>query len=80
MMRMKKQKIQKSVIKKYLKFRDFRKYLKASQLENKIIYSEKEKIDVDCLKEDKKKLMKNKLILETHEIFKSGGHNVLLKL
>ena len=79
MMRMKKQKIQKSVIKKYLKFRDFRKYLKTSQLESKIIYLEKEKIDVDCLKEDKKKLMKNKLILETHEIFKSGRHNVLLK-
>ena len=42
-----------------------KKCLKASQIENKINYLEKKKIDVDCLKEGKKEFVKNKLILKT---------------
>ena len=53
----------KCVIKRRLKFRDYKKYLEASQIEDKINYLEK-KIDVDCLKEDKKELVKYKLILK----------------
>ena len=48
----------KCVIKINLKFRDYKKCLKACQIENKMkikkIYLEKKKIDVDSLKEDKK--------------------------
>ena len=44
----------KCVIKRNLKFRDYKKCLKASQMENEINYLEKKKTDVDCLKEDKK--------------------------
>ena len=49
--------------KKNIKFRDYKKCLKVSQIENKINHLEKEK--TDCLKEDKKELVKNKLILKT---------------
>ena len=38
------------IIKKDLKFRDYKKCLKASPIENKIKYLEKRKIDVDGLK------------------------------
>ena len=53
----------KKCIKRNLKFRDYKKCLKVSQIENKINHLEKEK--TDCLKEDKKELVKNKLILKT---------------
>ena len=48
----------KCVIKRNLKFRDYKKRLKVSQIDNKINYLEKKKIDVDCLKEDKKEFIK----------------------
>ena len=45
-------------------------FSKASQIENKITYSEKKKkIDVDFLKEDKKEFIKNKLLLKTQQRF-----------
>ena len=67
-------------IKGNLKFRDYKKSFKASQIENKINYLEKEKIDVDCLKEDKKVFLKNKLILKTQQRFKSEKHNVFTEV
>ena len=47
----------KCVIERNLKFRDYKKYLKASQIEKKINYLENKKIDVDCLKEDIKEFV-----------------------
>ena len=48
----------KCVIKRNLKFSDYKKSLKASQIDNKINYLEKMQIDVDCFKDDKKELVK----------------------
>ena len=45
-MKIKKQKVQKSV--------------RASQIKNTINYLEKKEIDLDCLKEDEKELIKNR--------------------
>ena len=56
MMRIKNQKTQKSVIKRNLKFRDYKNCLEASQIENKINYLEKNKIHVDSPKEFIKKI------------------------
>ena len=39
----------------------------------------KEKIDIDCLKEDKKEFVKNKLTLKAQQRSKSERHNVLPK-
>ena len=48
----------KCVRKRNLKFWDYKKCLKASQIEIQINYLEKKKNDVDCLKEDKKRIAK----------------------
>ena len=50
-----KQGTRKCVIKRKLKFQDHKNCLEAGQVENKIKYLEKNEIDVDCLKKDKKK-------------------------
>ena len=68
------------VIKRNLQFRDYKKCLKASQIENKIYYLEKKKTNVDCLKEDKKEFVKNKLILKTKQSFKSERYNVFTEV
>ena len=53
MKKIKKQKRQKKfTIKRNLQFKNYKKCLKASQIGSKIIYLEKKKIDVNCLKED----------------------------
>ena len=57
----------KYVIERNFKFREYKKCFKASKIENEINYLEKKKIDVDCLKEDKKEFVKNKLILKTQQ-------------
>ena len=49
-------------------------------MENEINYLEKKKTDVDCLKEDKKEFVKNKLILKTQQRFKSERHNVFTEV
>ena len=73
MKNIKKQKGQKkSIIKRNLKFRDYKKSLKATAIENRINYLENKKIDVDYLKE----FVKNKVILKTQQRFKSERHNV----
>ena len=63
----------KGVIKKNLKFRDYRKCLKPSQIENIINYLEKKEIDADNLKEITKY---KRVILKTQQRFKSERHNV----
>ena len=61
----------KCVIKRKLKFQDYKNCLRATQIENIKNYLEKKEIDVDCLKEDK-----NKRILKKQQRFKSERHNV----
>ena len=48
----------KCVIKRKLKFEDYRNCLKATQLENKINHPEKNKIDMDNLKEGNEEFIK----------------------
>ena len=48
----------KCITKRNLKFQDYKNCLKAAQVENKINHLEKNKIDVDSLKEDQKKILK----------------------
>ena len=38
--------------------KDYKKYLKSSQIENRINYLEKKETDLDCLKEDKREFIK----------------------
>ena len=63
------------VIKKKLKFEDYKNCLKASQIINTVNYLEKNEKGVDSLKEDKKEFIKNRIILKTHQRFKSVMHN-----
>ena len=54
------------IIKRKLEFQDYQNCLEAAQIERKINYLRKKKIDVDSLKEDKKEFVKNnKLLLKT---------------
>ena len=53
---------QKCAIKRKLKFQDYKNYLEVGRIENKINRLEKNKIDVDSLKEDKKEFIKKKTI------------------
>ena len=48
----------KCVIKRELKFKDYKKCSKPSRILNIINYLERKETDVDCLKEDKKELIK----------------------
>ena len=66
----------KKCITKKIKFEDYKNCLEAAQLERKINYLRKKKIDVDSLKEDPKDFVKdNKLISKTQQRFKSKRHN-----
>ena len=49
-----KQKVQKIVVKRKLKFENYKQCLKASQVINTVNYLEKKGINVDSLKEDKR--------------------------
>ena len=67
----------KFVIKRKLKFQDYKSRLETAQIENKINHLEKNKIEVDSLKEDKKEFIKNnKLTLKTQQKFRSEKHNI----
>ena len=69
--------IKKCVIKRKLKFQDYKNCSEAAQIENEINHLEKNKFDVDSLKEDKKEFIKNnKLILKIQQRFRSEKHNV----
>ena len=51
--------------------------MEATQIDNKLNYLEKNKINVDSLNEDHGKYIKNnKLILQTEQRLKSERHNV----
>ena len=55
----------------------FKYCIEAAQIENKENYLEKNKIDVDSLKEDHKEFVKsNKLMLKTQRTFRSKKHNI----
>ena len=62
--------------KKNLKFRDYKKYLQASQIEKIINYLEKKEIDADSFEEI---IKYKKEILETQQRLKSKRHNVFTK-
>ena len=65
------------IIKRKLKFQDYKNCLAAAQIKRKVNYLRKKKIDVDSLKEDQKEAVENnKLILKTQQRFKSERHNV----
>ena len=64
----------KCVVKRKLKFEYYKHCLEATQLENKINHQEKNKIDIDNLKEDHKEFMKT-IILKTQQRFRSKKHN-----
>ena len=64
------------VVKRKLKFQDYEKCLKAGQIINTVNYLEKKGINIDSLKKDKKKFIKNELLLKPQQKFKSERHNV----
>ena len=67
----------KFVIKRKLKFKNYKNYLEANQLHNKINYVAKNEIKVDNLKKDHKEFIRNnKLILKTQQSFRSEKYNV----
>ena len=71
---MEKQNEQKSSLKRKRKpkFEDYKNCLEATQLENKITYLEKNKVNVNSLKKNHKEFMKNnKLILKSQQRFRS---------
>ena len=75
-MMIKKQKEKKSVSKKKIRFQDYKNSLEVAQKERKITYLEKNKFDVDSLKEDQKEFVKNnKVILKTQQRLKIERHN-----
>ena len=53
----------KCVIKRKLKFQDYKNYLAATQIEKKINHLEKNKLDIDSLKEDQKEFVKNNKLI-----------------
>ena len=57
-------------MKRNLNFSDYKKCLKESRIVNIINYLEREETDIDCFKEVKKELTKDRLILKTQERFK----------
>ena len=57
----------KCVIKRKLKFQDYKDCLEAAQMERKIEYFKKKIFYIDSLKEDKKEFLKHKLILKTQQ-------------
>ena len=63
-------------VKRKLKFQDYEKCLKACQIINTVNYLEKKGINIDSLKKDKKKFIKNELLLKPQQKFKSERHNV----
>ena len=66
----------KCVIKRKLKFQDYKNCLEVAQIHNKINHLHKNEIDID----NPKKFIKNKkLILKTQQRLKSERHNVLLE-
>ena len=67
----------KCVIKRKLKFENYKHRFEVTQLENKIKYLEENKIDRNNIKENHKEFIKNNIsILKILQRFKSERHNV----
>ena len=76
-MNLKKQKsTKKCVIKKELQFENYESCLKVNQLDNKINHLEKNKIDTDSIKKNRKEFIKNnKSISKIQQRFKTEMYN-----
>ena len=62
-------------IRRKLKFQNYKNYLGATQLDNKIKYLEKTKIIIDSLKKDHEEFIRNdKSILKKQKMFKHKAH------
>ena len=67
----------KCLIKRELKFENYKNCLEATQLEKKVNYLEKNEINIDSLRKGHKEFIRNnKIILKTQQRFKSERHNV----
>ena len=67
----------KCVVKRKVKFENYKICLQATQFEKKINHLEKNEIDMDIIKKNNKKLIRNnKIILKTQQRFKSERLNV----
>ena len=65
------------IIKRRLKFENYKNCLEATQLENEISYLEKNKINIDSIKKNHNQFRRNnKSILKTQQRFKSERHNL----
>ena len=65
------------VIKRKIKFQDYKNCLEAAQIKNKLNHLAQNKIDVDSLKEDQKEFIRNnKLILRTQKRYESERYNL----
>ena len=68
---------QRCIIKIKLKSKNYESCLEATELDNKINYLEKNKIDINSINENIKRFIKNnKSILKTRQRFKSQRRNV----
>ena len=56
----------------------YKNCLKATLLESKTIYMEKNKLDIDRIKENHKEFIKNKSTLKIQQKFKIERHNVFI--
>ena len=66
----------KSLIKRKRKFKNYEEYNKATEVDNKIKYLEKNRVNTDFSKNHYEESTKNnKLILKTRQRFKSESHN-----
>ena len=69
--------IKKCVIKRKLKFENYKNCFEKTQLENKIHYLEKNKVGIDNIKKDLEEFIRNnKSILKIQQRFNSERHNV----
>ena len=77
-MKIKKEKFtQRCIIKIKLKPKNYKSCLEVTELDNKINYLEKNKIDIKSINENIKRFIKNnKSILNTWQRFKNQRHNV----
>ena len=70
----------KCVVKRKLKFQDYKNFLKASQIVNTVNYLEIKGIDVYSFKDDKKEFINNELLLKSQQRFKCERHNVFAEM
>ena len=69
------------VMKQKFEFEDYKYCFEATQLENEINQLEKNKLNVDSLRENHKEFIKNnKLVLQSQQRFRSKKHNVFTEI